>query len=116
MRRIIFKNRCKLRIRHVPKIGDGDMGEFLELQNKTFNRFFDIKFSMRENLRPSVWFRTLIHELLHFAFRVFGYVYGKWILPRSEHEFISRVEDTVLLELKRLRFYKRKGKEVTLGK
>lgn len=116
MKKIKFTSKCKLRIRHVPRIGKEDIGEFLELTNKTFKRFFDIKISMREVKRASVWLRTLIHELFHFAFHIFDLVFSMRVLPRSEHEFISKVEDTVLIEMKNLRFYKKKGKDVHLDK
>jgi len=116
MKKIVLRPKCKLRIRHVRKIGDGDWGEFLELSNKAFKQFFDIKISIIENKRPTVWFRTLVHELFHFAFHILYLVFGLRVIPRSEHTFIGKMEDTMLLSMSKLRFYKEKGKKVSLDK
>ena len=108
MNKIRLKN-CKLRIRHIKKLGkNGDeFGEFLEMTNKKFKTFFDIKLSLRQNKRPSVYLRTLIHELLHFAFEIIKLVYKKKVTGRAEHDFIERIEDSVLANLHLLKFDKR---------
>lgn len=116
MKKIVLRPKCRLRIRHVKKIGKkGDeFGEFLEMKNKKFKKFYDIKISIKKNKRVSVYFRTLVHELLHFAFHLLWLAYDKKVLSSSEHDFIDGVEDTVLVEIQKLRFYKQKNKGVYL--
>jgi len=116
MKKIRLKN-CRVRVRHVKKFGKhgGDFGEFNEIKNKRFNQFFDIKLSLKKNKRLSVYFRTLVHELFHFAFHIIYLIYGKKVTTSSEHDFIEVLEDSVLSNIYILKFNKRLKSKKKVG-
>ena len=86
----------------------------IEMENKTFKKFFDVKLSLRQNKRVSVYFRTLVHELFHFAFHIILLVYGKRVTTKTEHDFIERVEDSIITNLHILKFDKRNKEKVRI--
>lgn len=90
---------CKIRIRNIKKFGPKgqDYAEVLDVERKAFGQFYDIKISTKKNRRRSVYFRTLIHELVHVAFNVVEKLFGWKFTADSEHDFIERIEEAVLV-------------------
>jgi hypothetical protein len=93
------KNPCKIRIRNVSKIGKKglDYAEVLIKECQTYDKYFDIKISHKMNKRRSVYFRSLVHELIHVAFYVVKELFKWKFTNNSEHSFIERIEDSVLM-------------------
>lgn len=83
----------------MPKFGKkgADYAEVVDLKRKTYGRFFDIKISDKMNKRRSVYFRTLVHELIHVAFNVAAELFNWKFTEASEHNFIERMEDAILV-------------------
>lgn len=96
---------CRIKIQHVPKMGREEFGESFEYSDEATKKtlVMGIKMSKNRNRRFSVYFRTLVHELMHVAFRIVQRVCKRKYTPESEHEFIERIEDTMLLHLKVLK-------------